>query len=178
MQEIFKECLWKNFGATIDMFKAAIELCPEYLWHTDKNFFYMAYHTTIFLDYYLTQPVKDFRPLLPYTLVDAAALPPEAVDDVIPNSRYSRTEMTDYIAAIRTKCQDLILGSTDETLKACWISEAEVNLHGLCPSLVEHYTVLEILFYNFRHIQHHVGQLNLMLRQKIDDATDWVSHVD
>ncbi|MEZ4847283.1 MAG: hypothetical protein R3B93_01345 [Bacteroidia bacterium] len=56
--------------------------------------------------------------------------------------------------------------------------EDEIGLHGLCPSIVENYTLLEIIFYNFRHVQHHVGQLNFLLRQKADVAADWVGMVD
>jgi uncharacterized damage-inducible protein DinB len=35
-------------------------------------------------------------------------------------------------------------------------------------------TVLEGLLYNMRHVQHHTAQLNLLLRQEIDDAPLWV----
>jgi len=34
----------------------------------------------------------------------------------------------------------------------------------------EDYSVLEILLYNLRHVQHHSAQLNLLLRQRIDSA--------
>jgi len=32
----------------------------------------------------------------------------------------------------------------------------------------------ELLLYNMRHVQHHAGQLNLMLRQETDSAPGWV----
>ena len=35
--------------------------------------------------------------------------------------------------------------------------------------------MLEVLLYNMRHVQHHVAQLNLLLRQSINDAPNWVS---
>jgi uncharacterized damage-inducible protein DinB len=35
-------------------------------------------------------------------------------------------------------------------------------------------SVAETLLYNMRHVQHHAGQLNLILRQKIDSAPRWV----
>ena len=40
------------------------------------------------------------------------------------------------------------------------------------------YPVLEILLYNMRHVQHHAAQLNLLLRQELDDAPDWVSRTE
>ena len=176
MEDKFKECLWVNFAAAIDMLKNAVALCPDELWWQDKKFFYLSYHTTIFLDFYLTKPVKDFAPTLPYTIVDSNGLPAEAVDDVIPNRVYSQQEVLDYLSIIRDKCKTLIIRSSEDQLMERWIDPSEIDLHGLCPSLVTNYTVLEILFYNFRHVQHHAGQLNLLLRQKINKGPEWVSH--
>ncbi len=36
-------------------------------------------------------------------------------------------------------------------------------------------TVVEMILYNIRHVQHHAAQLNLLLRQKTGSATPWVS---
>ena len=33
----------------------------------------------------------------------------------------------------------------------------------------------EVVIYNLRHVQHHVAQLNLLLRQRIDSAPQWVA---
>ena len=126
----------------------------------------------------MTVPARDFKPVLPFTLVPMDSLPQDAVDDVLPNAAYTREEMLDYLSTIREKCKKLILDSSEEKLKMKWIAKEEINLHGLCPSLVEDYSVIEILFYNLRHVQHHVAQLNLILRQKINAAPDWVSHSD
>ncbi len=178
MVHTFKDCLWKNFGAAIDMLKNAIVVCPDELWQKEKKFFYLAYHTVIFLDYYLTSPVKYFEPDLPYTITDDDKLPTDAIDDVIPNMFYSKEEFLSYLSSIREKCKNLATLSSEQKLQERWITDAEINMHGLCPKLVENYTVLEILFYNFRHVQHHVAQLNFILRQKLNIASDWVSHAD
>jgi hypothetical protein len=90
MEDKFKECLWANFAAAIDMLRSVVAMCPDELWQKEKKFFYLTYHTTIFLDYYLSKPVKDFAPVLPYTIVDSDRLPEEAIDDVIPNRFYSQ----------------------------------------------------------------------------------------
>lgn len=178
MVDTFKQCLWTNFGAAIDMLKNAITLCPDELWDKEKKFFYITYHTTIFLDYYLSNPVTSFQPTLPYTITDASKLPAEAIDDVIPNKCYNKQEILTYLSSIREKCKKSITLATQDKLTERWIEDAEINMHGLCPSTVTNYTVLEILFYNFRHVQHHVAQLNLILRQKINMAPEWVSHID
>jgi hypothetical protein len=178
MENIFKGCLWKNFGAAIDMLTNVIALCPEELWEKEKKFFYMSYHTVIFLDYYLTHPVRDFHPVLPYTLGDPDDLPEGAIDDVLPVRHYTKAEFTGWLPDIRVKCKRLILSATEESLAARWIQDDEIEMHGLCAGLVTKYNVLEILFYNFRHVQHHVGQLNLLLREKADTAAAWVAEAE
>ncbi|ELR73608.1 hypothetical protein C900_02693 [Fulvivirga imtechensis AK7] len=153
-------------------------MCTDELWQKEKKFFYMTYHTTIFLDYYLSNPVKTFAPALPYTLVDESQMPAEAVDDVIPDRLYSKEEVLSYLASIRKKCKDLILNSSSDKLLERWIDNSETDLHGLCPSIVKNYTLLEIILYNLRHVQHHGAQLNLILKEKIGIAPGWVSHAD
>lgn len=177
MTETFKKSLWANFGAAIDMLINAIELCPDELWNKERKFFFLAYHTTIFLDFYLSWPVSGFHPCLPYTIGDETAIPRDAIDDVIPERFYDKKEMLDCLAGIREKCKNLIAHATEDSLNARWITDNEIGMHGLCPRVVKDYTVLEILFYNLRHVQHHVAQLNVILRQHIDRAPDWVALV-
>jgi hypothetical protein len=163
-----KESLWKQFGASIDMLKNAIMLWPEEYWETDKKFFYTAYHCLVFLDYYLTIPPKNFSSSLPFTLAESDDVPDEALDDVIPNTVYSKKELLDYLNTSRGKCHTLIAGLTEEKLNERWIEEPG-NMN---------YSVLEILLYNMRHVQHHAAQLNLFLRQKINNAPRWVSRAE
>lgn len=178
MTNHFQTTLWKNFAAVIDMLDNIIAICPDELWEKDVQVYYMSYHVTIFLDYYLTSPVKDFTPLLPYTLRDPVHLPDGAVDDVLPSRFYSRDEVRNALATVREKGKQLVFFSPAEKLTERWIKDDEIELHGLCPSLVVKYSLLEILFYNFRHIQHHVGQLNLLLRQRANVAADWIALAD
>ncbi|MEO8474469.1 MAG: DinB family protein [Chryseolinea sp.] len=165
MINTIKESLWTQFGGSIDMLKNAITLWPDEHWHTDKTFFYIAYHSVVFLDYYLTTPAKTFSSPLSFSITKYEDAPREAVDDVIPNKIYSKHEMLQYLEACRQKCHALINNLTEEQLSARWI-EKDGNMN---------YSVLEILLYNMRHIQHHTGQLNMLLRQKINDAPLWVA---
>lgn len=178
MNNHFTDTLWKNFAAAIEMLRSVIAKCPDEVWYSEKKFYYISYHTVIFLDYYLSNPVKEFQPYLPYTLGDADHLPAGAVDDVLPNAHYSKNELQYYVDRTREKCKELVCLSPTEKFNSKWIEEDEIEMHGLCPSLVTNYTLLEILFYNLRHVQHHVGQLNLLLRQKAGVAADWISLAD
>jgi DinB superfamily len=174
MIEVFKKALWKNFGASIDMLRNAIQLWPEEYWNTDRKFFYSAYHCLIFLDYSLSIPPTDFTTPLPFTISATGQLPSDAIDDVVPDSIYTKKELLDYLQASREKCHLLIRGLTEEKLNEKWIERPD----ELSASVTLGFSVLEILFYNLRHVQHHTAQLNLLLRQKIDKAPDWIAEAD
>lgn len=176
--DALKQTLWSNYGSAIDMLTNVVSLLPDAYWEKDRKFFYRVYHTTIFLDYYLSFPVHSFQPLLPYTVVPPDKIPPEAMDDVLPNRLYSKREVLAYLAIIRAKAKLSIKESTESTLNSQWITEEEIGMHDLCPSLARTFTVLEILFYNLRHVQHHVGQLNGSLRQMTNQAASWVAQVE
>lgn len=174
----FRQTLWKNFAAGIDMLKEIIRLCPEEIWARGDRFFYMTYHTAIFLDYYLSAPVRAFNPPLSYTLADPDQLPENAVDDVIPNETYHREQMQQWLTSLRARARVRTLDSTDAELMDRWIQDDEMPLHLGCPSLVKDYSLLEILFYNLRHVQHHVAQLNQMLSKEGCQPAEWISYPD
>lgn len=152
-----KEGLWKQFGASIDMLENAIMLCPAEQWNTGTRFWYNAYHCLFFLDYYLTMDPKTFSPPAPFTLSE--------FEDTMPERVYEKQELINYLQYNREKCHSLISTLTEEKLVERWI-----NVSGSM-----NYSVFEILLYNMRHVQHHAAQLNLLLRQSINDAPEWVS---
>lgn len=161
---LLKESLWTQFGASIDMLENAIALWPEEKWQTNKKFFYMAYHCLIFLDYYLNVPAKqEFVSPLPFT--ETNTVPPDGIDDLVPDRIYSRQELLTYLHQCREKCRWVISNLTEQKLQERWIQE----------TWKKDYSVLEMLMYNMRHVQHHAAQLNMLLRQEINHAPSWVS---
>jgi uncharacterized damage-inducible protein DinB len=100
---------------------------------------------------------KTFSPPAPFTLSE--------FEDTMPERVYEKQELINYLQYNREKGRQLISGLTEEKLFGRWI-----NVSGSM-----NYTVFEILLYNMRHVQHHAAQLNLLLRQSINDAPDWVS---
>ena len=157
METAIKETLWKQFGACIDMLENAILACPNELWDTPAQFWYNAYHCLFYLDYYLSPEPEKFSPPSPFTLseFDPAGTLPEVV--------YKKEELLGYLNFSRTKCHDLIAGLTPESASKRWINE------------YRDYSLFEMLIYNLRHVQHHVAQLNLLLRQGMNGAPGWVS---
>ena len=166
MIDELKESLWRQFGASIDMLDNAIRVYPEAQWQVHPRIFYMSYHTLVFLDYYLTMPSPaGFSAALPFTLVEPENIPPDALDDLLPDRMYTKDELLTYLHASRVKCRTLIDGLTEEKIKARWIEEDG----GM------NYSQLEILLYNMRHVQHHAAQLNLLLRQHTGVGSKWVA---
>jgi hypothetical protein len=156
MDNSLKQILWRQFGASIDMLKNAIILCPTEFWNTETKFWYNAYHCLFFLDYYLTLEPINFAPPKPFTLSE--------FEDRMPDSVYSKDELLTYLQFCRKKCHCLIGGMTDEISKSFWTNESKTMS----------YNIIEILLYNMRHVQHHSAQLNLLLRQEINNAPEWV----
>jgi hypothetical protein len=169
MISLIKESLWKQFGASIDMLHNAIERCPNDRWNTKKKFLFLSYHTLIFLEYYLTFPADhNFSPALPYTENDDWEKIEGAVDDLIPAKYYTKEEILNYLHSCREKCHRRISSLDEDNVQERWIDE----------SGRKNYSALEILLYNMRHVQHHAAQLNMMLRQEINDAPNWVGRTE
>ncbi|SDM36670.1 DinB family protein [Siphonobacter aquaeclarae] len=155
MLDILKEGLRNQLGAAIDMLENAIRRCPGEHWETNQ-FWYHAFHCLFFLDYYLAEDPPSFTPPLPFDESE--------FEDRMPDRIYTQEELLDYLDKSRRHCYAQISGLTNEGLTARWInSSGSMN-----------YSRHEILLYNLRHTQHHAAQLNLLLRQTINDAPEWV----
>jgi hypothetical protein len=160
MDTFWRTIVWQQFGAAIDMLENAVLACPEPLW-SDRSqrpeFWYLVYHTLFFLDLYLSDSVEGFVPAAPFTLdeLDPAGLTPE--------QPYTKDQLRTYLEHGREKCRSTIDTLTDDRgRQRCGFEWVDVS-------------VMELLLYNMRHVQHHTAQLNLILRQKTDSAPGWVS---
>ncbi|MBE8726711.1 DinB family protein [Flavobacterium hungaricum] len=158
MDQSLKKILWKQFGASIDMLQNAVKFCPESFWDTERQFGYNAFHCVFFLDYYLTLNPAGFTPPHPFSLSE--------FEDRLPERIYTKTEVLDYLQFCREKCKNLIANMTDEIYNSNWENESKTM----------RYNMVEILLYNMRHVQHHAAQLNLLLRENINDAPHWIRH--
>ncbi|HMQ47415.1 MAG TPA: DinB family protein [Saprospiraceae bacterium] len=154
MNQVVKESLWKQFGASLDMLENALIACPDALWDTETKFWHIAYHTLFFLDYYLSDEPLSFSPPAPFTMAEFEGRLPERV--------YSKEELLDYLQHGRQKCRTLIAGLTEAGALKRFVDDIADD------------PTIEIILYNLRHVQHHVGQLNLLLRQGTNDAPEWV----
>ena len=168
MDTFWKQILWNQLGAAIDMLENAIQACPESVWSDPSKkpewagndvvgFWYLAFHTLFFLDLDLSGSLEGFAPPPPFDLkeLDPAGLLPERA--------YTKTEIQSYLLHCREKCRTTIAALTEEKARMeCRTASVELPF-------------AELLLYTTRHVQHHSGQMNLILRQKVGSAPGWVS---
>ena len=171
MLQHLRKVLWNQFGASIDMLSNIIAMWPDEYWNLESKEYYMSYHTFLFLDYYLTLPPTDYIAPLPFKMISLDKIPTYAIDDLLPEKLYSKDELLDCLRSCSAKCKQVIFGLTEESISQPWIEHPD----DIAGSSTLKYSVLEILLYNLKHVQHHVGQLNLLLRQETGEAAAWVS---
>ena len=160
MNVFLKTALWRQFGAAIDMLANAMLACPADLW-SDRSqeppFWYIAYHTLIFLDLYLSGSVEGFAPPAPIGVEDFDPA------GVLREQPYTKDELQTYLRRCRRKCQATIEALTDEqAAQLCRFPSFELNF-------------LELQLYNMRHVQEHAAQLSLILGHQIGWSADWVA---
>lgn len=159
MSSTLPALIGQQFGAALDMLENAINACPDSQWGGGSKFGYIAYHTTFWTDYYLsdTPMEKDYQPPKPFTLS-------EFEDGQLPDREYTKTEVLAFLDHVRQCLQRQLQNNVQEEL-----------LEKRFTSEYKDFSLFELLLYNMRHVQHHAAQLNLLLRQGGTTPPDWVS---
>jgi hypothetical protein len=159
MSSTIPELIGQQFGAALDMLENAIHACPDDQWDKPSKFWYLAYHTAFWTDYYLsdTPMENDYHPPKPFSLS-------EFEDGALPERVYTKSEVLAFLRHGRQRLQDQLQSNTAEEL-----------LHKRFTSEYKNFSLFELLLYNMRHVQHHAAQLNLLLRQGGTTPPHWVS---
>ena len=170
MDNNLRTILWHQFGASIDMLENAIKVAPENVWSQGssfQSFWYIAYHTLFWLDFYLEDSPEGFMPPEPFTLSE---FDPEGL---IPERVYTQPELLGYLEHCREKCRAQIASLTSEKAQQLFVNTDKAR-ELFTSAAWQQRTLLELQLRNMRHVQHHAAQLNLLLRQKTDSAPNWV----
>lgn len=167
MDMSWKASVWHQFGAAIDMLDNALRACPDELWqellYNERSvqpefaeFWYIAYHTLFWLDFYLSDSAEGFTPPAPFTRSELEA-------GLLPERVYMKVELQTYLEHGRNKCRARIETLADPL--------APQHSRPDWPDM----SVAELLLYNMRHVQEHASQLSLFLGQKVGSAPRWVA---
>ncbi len=144
--QIMQKEIWSQFAATNQMLENAISICPQENWNDENQFWYISFHTLFYLDYYLTIEPANFSPPPP---VGLSEFDPSGK---LPSIVHSREELLEYLNYCNDKLKVNVLENPDKMLSSIWKND----YHS--------FSFLEMTLYNMRHVQHHVGQLNKLLR--------------
>lgn len=172
MDNLWPILIGRQFTAAIQMLRSAIEACPSDLWddRTDGSpFWHLAYHVLFFTDLYLSDDEKTFQArdyhegkyhFLPGDYQEYAGIV------TTPANALTREQLLDYAGHCLEKCEETFGKLTNErALERCGFWWYELN-------------VGEFLLNNLRHVQHHTGQLILLLRRRADVGIDWLGTRD
>ena len=175
MMDFWRDALWQQFGAAIDMLDDAVLHCPESLWTEPlwiddalppaaaafPQFWSITHHVLFWLDLYLYGTLEGFAPPAPFTLCE---LDPAGA---VPDSPYTKDVLRDYLLSLRTRCQTIVTGLTEEQAgRPC----------GFPGSRWKSVSYYELQLYNMRHVQEHGAQLHLFLGQHaIKTENGWIA---
>ncbi|MFN8587918.1 MAG: DinB family protein [Candidatus Eisenbacteria bacterium] len=154
-----RDAVARQLGAAVTALENAIRACPPNVWGErigPHEFWYLAFHTIFWLDCYATAEPETYSPPSPYSLteMDPAGLYPERV--------YSPDELLAFLAGARANAGRELLALTPESAESRW------KFHTYDLSRLEAFLNVT------RHVQHHVGQLQLLLRQGGAQPPRWV----
>jgi DinB superfamily len=153
------EILWRQLGGALQMLENAILACPDDVWGDElkeDQFWFLAYHTLIWTDYYASENTEGFSPPAPFVLGDILI-------GHLPKRPYTRQELLAYLAFDLDKSRALIRTLTPAKAQRPFVDQ------------YKSFTLLELVIYNTRHVQHHAAQLVMLLRQRTGDTPGWSS---
>jgi hypothetical protein len=159
MKDSLQEILWREFGGALKTFEDAIVACPQEVWGNElkeDQFWFLAYHTLIWTDFYASESTENFCPPEPFSLG-------EILIGHLPERVYSKDELLRYLEFDFEKSRQLIRGLTPEKAEQRFVCD------------FKNFNLLELVIYNTRHVQHHAAQLNMLLRQRVGEPPGWSS---
>lgn len=152
---IFLSLCHSQYNAAIKMMQKLIEACPEDLWkkHTKfPPFWQQIYHILYYLDFYSENSPKNFKPQ--FSIKEDLN---EKLDDFL-----TKEELMKYASKLKQKINTKLDFLSTKKLE----SKTEFHWTGT--------TEAEKIVYNLRHAQHHIGQLNFLLKNEGYEPVKWI----
>jgi hypothetical protein len=153
------EIVRRHFEPTLEMLRETVRACPDELWDARDEgapFWQYAYHTLFWLDFWLTDSPEAFQAPSFHTgdaLIETGQTP---------SVPFSRAQIDGYLEQVDAKCTAFFEELTLDRLT----QEAEF--------FERMWAVGDRILMQLRHIQHHVGHMNCILKRKTGKAPEWV----
>jgi hypothetical protein len=168
MHNYWQTVIGRQVAAAIQMLRSAIETCPEELWDERAHgtpFWHLAYHALFYTDFYLSDDANTFQ-ARDFHVEKAIFLPgnyPQLGGVVTtPEKAFTKLQLLEYADHCLRKSDETFQKLTHKrALEHCGFPWYELN-------------VGEFLLNNLRHIQHHTGQLIVILRRNSGIGVSWL----
>ncbi len=183
--DVFVESCKRQYRQSFTMLRQALELCPEGLWtertESDPPFWQQAYHTLVITEGYASTGfegvgdndllVRVLQPRDPQPGEPPWAPLVEGVGGLMKadyepaGGTVTREEMVGYLGDVHERCDDALdrdagLDPADPAANPYpWTGKTSFDKH----------------IYNLRHLHHHLGRLNGLLRSRADVGNPWVT---
>lgn len=171
MLDTVKTILVNQYEAALSMLKAAVDQCPDTMWHgrvATYPFSQVVHHTLFFTDLYLGPDDESFQDQ-PFHLQHEALFAGLGVDveplEAPAPLHHDKTTLLTYLAFCRRKAAEIVAAETEETLTAP---------AGVRAGNRRKFSRAELHIYNIRHVHHHAAQLGLRLRLDTGEGVEWV----
>lgn len=161
-----RTALAAQLGAALDTLGYCIEQCPQDQWqesHGDYPFSQVVFHTLFFCDFYLSESMGEFRNQEYHRDHPGFFKDYEEFENRVPRNLYARGEIVEYLDFCKVKAYSILGSLTEEQLYA-----TARHKKGTM-------SVLELVVYLTRHIQHHAAQLGLRLQLLRGNEMPWFS---
>jgi hypothetical protein len=162
-----QETLRRQYRASLEMLRQAIDQCPEPLWldpNYPNRFWHIAYHALFYSHLYLQAGEAEFKPWTKrrpdYQFLGPTSWPPHERPKI--ELPYSQAEVLEY--------HGVCCGEVEERVRSL-----ELDSPSGFPWLP--FSRMELHLYNLRHLQHHAGQLIDRLRTADNIGVAWVGTI-
>ncbi len=180
--KIFVEACERQYRHTFTMLRQAVELCPEELWaereEGEPPVWQQVYHTLIITDGYAGESFGDF-PTEAVSVLEPREPEPgeppwrplvERVEalmhaDHVPAAVVTRERMLEYLGRVEERCHEAL--ARDAGLDP---ADPATNPFPWTGS-----TAFDKHIYNLRHLHHHLGRVNGLLRRRAGVGNPWVA---
>lgn len=155
------EVLRWHYAPTIEMLRRAVRRCPDDLWDARREgatLWKHAYHAIFCLDVWLRDSPEGFLPP-PFHTRDALL-----ETGLAPSVTLSCEQIEGYLARVDARCAAFFGELTPDML----VQESEF--------FGKVWTVADRILVQIRHVQHHVGHMNCMLKRGAGEAVPWLGY--
>ena len=165
-----KKSYSRQIGAAFKMLEHVIDNANDSTWTARINnmpFWQICYHVLWFTDFYFHADQASFQPQsFDMEGIHNYWIKPDS--QMIENQKHpiSKSTMRAYCTYAEQKANQFIQNIND----TYFTDPSPFEWHG--------FPKIDLIDYNLRHLQHHVGQLDVLLRREQNIGNPWIMHAE